>query len=318
MRLVQSTALVAVLGASLSAAPALAETTLRAGVFLPPQAVFSMPFVRFADRVNAECSGLVNIEVTGPEAFNAFEQPNALKTGILDMLATPGTYYKGDMIEIDTLILGNVPMTEQRENGAWEYMNRLHNERMNAHYLTSYGDGIGFFIWTKEKSADGRFDDVRLRSSPIYETFFQSLGATTAQLPPSQIYTALERGTVDGFGWPSWGVADFGWQEQTNYQHGPAFFNVMVGIIVNNDVWGGLSDDARACLTEQAIWMEGQWATWLAEQNALEEDKVKAADIEYVDLGEGFTQQAYDTYWTFLEEQSPEHVPALRALVTKE
>lgn len=305
------------IAAAMAAAPALAEpVTLTAGVFLPPQAAFAAPFARWAEHVNEACAEHVKIEITGPESIGSFEQPNALKIGVLDMLAGPGTYYKGDMIEVDALVLGDVPMTEQRENGAWEYLNRLHNEKMNAHFLTAYGDGVRFYIWSKDKSQDGRFDGKRLRSSPIYETFFQSLGATTVQLPPPEVYTALERGTVDGFGWPSWGIGDFGWDKLTNYQHGPAFMNVSISILANLDRWSALAPEAQACLTEQAMWLETQWPDWKAERDAAEDKVIAAAGIEYVDLGEDFAQAAYDTYWAFLTERSPEHVPALRALVS--
>ena len=303
--------------ASLLALPSAAEpVTLTAGVFLPPRAAFSAPFVRWAEHVNGVCAEHVAIEITGPESIGSFEQPNALKIGVLDMLAGPGTYYKGDMIEVDTLVLGDVPMTEQRANGAWEYLNRLHNQKMNAQFLTAYGDGISFFIWSKEKSEDGRFDGKRLRSSPLYETFFQSIGATTVQLPPPEVYTALERGTVDGFGWPSWGITDFGWEKEVSYQHGPAFMNVSISILVNLDRWNGLAPEAQQCLTDQAIWLEEQWPAWLAERNAQEDQAIKDAGIEYVDLGEAFSQGAYDTYWEFLESQNPEDVKALRPLVS--
>lgn len=309
--------LLAAFAAAILATPAVAEPVkLTAGVFLPPRAAFSAPFVRWAEHVNTVCADHVNIEITGPESIGSFEQPNALKIGVLDMMAGPGTYYKGDMIEVDTLVLGDVPMTEQRANGAWEYLNRLHNQKMNAQFLTAYGDGISFFIWSKEKSEDGRFDGKRLRSSPIYETFFQSIGATTVQLPPPEVYTALERGTVDGFGWPSWGITDFGWEKEVSYQHGPAFMNVSISILTNLDRWNSLSADAQQCLTDQAIWLEEQWPSWLEERNAQEDAAIKEAGIEYVDLGPDFRQQSYDSYWKFLEEQNPTDVPALRKLVS--
>ncbi len=291
---------------------------LTAGFFLPPQAAFAAPFIRWVDHVNDVCSDHVAINVTGPESIGSFEQPNALKIGVLDMLASPGTYYKGDMIEVDSLVLGNVPMAEQRTNGAWEMLNELHNQKMNAQFLTAYGDGISFFVWTNDKSEDGRFENVRLRSSPIYETFFQSLGATTVQLPPPEVYTALERGTVDGFGWPSWGIADFGWEKLVKYQHGPAFMNVSISVLTNLDRWNSLPEAAQNCLTEQAIWMEEQWPSWLEERNAQENEKIKATGIEYVDLGTEFRTQAHETYWEFLLEQSEKNVSTLRALVSTE
>lgn len=303
----------ALIGASTAQADPI---TLRSGIFLPPQAAYSRPYADWVAHVNDACREHVHIELVGPEAIGPFEQPNALRTGLLDMLGTPGTYYKGDMIEIDTLVLADVPLTDQRANGAWDYLNRLHNERLNAHYLTSYGQGIAFFVWANERSENGRFDGMRLRSSPIYETFFQAIGATTVQLPPSEVFTALERGTVDGFGWPMWGIADFGWQEMTTYQHGPGFFNAMNSILVNLDRWNRFDQPTRDCLTQQAIWLEEIWPAWLAERNAQEQARLDGAGIEYVDLGAAFAERATDIYWAFLERQSPEHVPALRPLVS--
>ena len=42
-----------------------------------------------------------------------------------------------------------------------------------------------------------------MRITPDYRDFFQTLGATVVQTPPGEVYTALERGVVDGYGWPS-------------------------------------------------------------------------------------------------------------------
>lgn len=289
--------------------------SLTAGIFIPPQAALAAPYARWIDHVNTQCSEHVSINLLGPEAISAFEQPNALKTGVIDMLGTPGTYYKGDMIEIDSLVLSDMPLDRQREVGVHEMLNTLHHERMNAEYLTSYGTGVKFFIWTDGAHEDGAFSGVRLRSSPIYETFFQSLQATTVQLPPSEVYTALERGTVDGVGWPSWGLSDFGWEEKVTHQHGPGFYNVMISMLVNKDRWDGLTEEARNCLDDQAQWMEKVWPEWLAEGNATQETKIKEAGIIHVDLGADFTKSANEIYWSFLTERSPENTPRIRALL---
>ena len=54
------------------------------------------------------------------------------------------------------------------------------------------------------------------------------------------------------------------------------------------------------------MWLEAQWPGWLEERDDARKTKVsRQAGIEYVDLGEAFAQQAYDTYWEFLTRAEP-------------
>ncbi|PKP84233.1 MAG: ABC transporter substrate-binding protein, partial [Alphaproteobacteria bacterium HGW-Alphaproteobacteria-2] len=69
---------------------------------------------------------------------------------------------------------------------------------------------------------------------------------------PGEVYSALERGAIDGYGWPSQGVLDLGWHEQTKYRVDPGFYQVDVNFLVNLDVWNGLTDEQRAVLEEGA------------------------------------------------------------------
>ena len=59
---------------------------------------------------------------------------------------------------------------------------------------------------------------LKLRIAPIYRDFFQKLGASVVQIAPGEVYTALERGVVDGYGWPLIGIFDLGWHEKTKYR----------------------------------------------------------------------------------------------------
>jgi hypothetical protein len=52
-------------------------------------------------------------------------------------------------------------------------------------------------------------------------------------IPPGEVYTALERGVVDAYGWPIMGVFDLGLQEKTKYRFDPGFYNVEVSIVFN-------------------------------------------------------------------------------------
>ena len=294
-----------------------AEMKLKAASFLPARASFGAPFYKWVKEVNKQCAGKVNITVVGPSAIKAFEQPNALKEGVIDMLSGPPAYYKGIAIAAETAVLAKIDPVEQRKNGAWAYLNRVHNEKMNAQYLTHVGYGVSFFIYTKEPGKNGRFDGFRMRTAPIYDTFFKGLGAVTTKMPPPAVYTALERGTVDGYGWPLWGVTDFGWHKYTKYRYGPGFFNVVVNILVNLDKWKAMTNDQRACLTDMAKWLEGVFPDWRKAENARYTIEQNKAKIKYVDLGAAHAKKAESLYWAELTEANPSDVNALRKLLTK-
>jgi len=294
-----------------------AEVKLKAASFLPARASFGAPFFRWVKEVNKQCAGKVNITVLGPSAIKAFEQPNALKQGVIDMLSGPPAYYKGIAIAAETAVLAKVDPVEQRKNGAWAFLNRVHNQKMNAQYLTHVGYGVSFYVYTRKPGKGGRFDGFRMRTAPIYDTFFRGLGATTTKMPPPAVYTALERGAVDGYGWPLWGITDFGWHKYTKFRYGPGFFNVVVNILVNLDKWKAMSGDQQACLTNMAKWLEGEFPSWRKAENARYSAAQDKAGIKYVDLGAAHAKKAEELYWAELTKANPKDVNALRKLLTK-
>jgi TRAP-type C4-dicarboxylate transport system substrate-binding protein len=187
---------------------------------------------------------------------------------------------------------------------------------MNAQYLTHLFGGVRFHIYTSKPAQGAKFDDFRLRSTPIYDAFFKSLGALPVRMAPPEVHTALERGTVDGYGWPLYGIADFGWHKYTKYRYGPGFISAAVAILVNQDKWKSLNNDQRACLTRVSEWVEGEWPKWRAEEDGRQQAVQDQAGIKYVDLGPDFAKQAEDLYWEVLGKGNPEFVKKVRPLLS--
>ena len=309
------------LGASLLAAAApfagAQEAKLKAAAFLPVKAVFVVGFARWVGEVNRQCAGKVSIGIVGPEAIKSLEQWNALKSGVVDMHYGPPNYYVGALPEGDVMSVARNETAVQRKNGAWAMMNEVHNQKMNAQYLTHLFGGVRFHIYTSKPAKDGRFDGFRLRSTPIYDAFFKSLGGLPVRMAPPEVHTALERGTVDGYGWPLYGIADFGWHKYTKYRYGPGFVSAAVAILVNQDKWKALDNEQRACLTRMSEWVEGEWPKWRAEEDGKQQAVQDQAGIQYVDLGPGFARQAEELYWELLAKGNPEFVRKIRPLLTK-
>jgi len=291
------------------------EVKLKAASFLPARSVYAKYFYTWIEHLNRECEGKVAITIIGPEAIKSLEQWRTLKDGIIDMHYGPPNYYRGVLVEGDATSLANTSPTEQRRNGAWDILNQLHNDRLNAWYLTHIGDGVQFFLYTARPATNRRFDGFRLRSTPIYDDFFKTLGAKPVRMSPPTLYTALERGTVDGYGWPLWGITDLGWHEHTKYRHGPGFFNAVINILVNLDRWNSLLENQRQCLTSMSLWLEQEFPKWRDSENKVQESALSEAGIPYVDLGSSFSTTAHEIYWEKLLQENAPVISKLRPLL---
>jgi len=303
--------------AMLSVGAQAAEVKLKAASFLPVRSVYAKQFMRFVDEANRRCAGKLSISVVGPEAVPSLEQWNALKSGVIDMHYGPPNYFRGVVPAGDVISVAHNESAEQRKNGAWAMLNAEYNKKLNAWYLTQLVNGVRFYLYTNKPATNGKFDGFRLRSVPVYDAFFKSLGATPLRMAPPDVYTALERGAVDGYGWPLWGIQDFGWQKYTKYRYGPGFISAAVAIIANLDKWKSLDGGQQACLTATSEWAEQEWPKWRAEENALQEAAQKQAGIQYVDLGADFAARAEETYWADLAKGDPEFVKKIRPLLSK-
>ena len=91
---------------------------------------------------------------------------------------------------------------------------------------------------------------MRLRTTPNYTPLFTALGVSLVTTAPGEVLTALERGVVDGYGWPAIGMFDLGWGAHTKYRVDPGFYNVIVNVVVNQTKWNSLREDQRAFLEQ--------------------------------------------------------------------
>jgi TRAP-type C4-dicarboxylate transport system substrate-binding protein len=313
MRMLKAAAAAA---AALAAGVAAAqETTLNAVLFVPRNTTFGEIFVRFAEHVNREGKGLLQVKlIGGPDAIPTFEQGNAVKTGVVDMASVAPTFYTNFCPECDAQILAPLQTPRLKKTPFWTALDKYTVQKVNAHLLSAYGDGIGFHIWTnKPVPSAGSFKGMRLRTTPNYQPLFAALGATQVQTAPGEVLTALERGVVDGYGWPGIGMFDMGWGPHTKFRIDPSFYNVVVNVLVNLDKWKSLREDQRAFLNRMADWLETENVRWVADRKAADDKRIKDAGIQVVDLGPGHRKLAYDAYWEALAKRAPEPIKELRA-----
>ena len=244
----------------LLASTAFAQERISAVHAFPATWIYSKSFLEFVKKANEAGKGVFEIQVRGgPEAIGMFEQPNAVRDGIVDMVNTPCAFYAGSVPECDAVSASTLDGPSVRKGGGWDLLNQIHQKRFNVWYLGWVDSDIRFHIWSTKQpklDAQGNLDvkGFKVRGNPIYNAFFTNhLGAQILNMPSTEMYTALERGTIDISGWTAIGLMDANWDRFLKYRVDPGFFSTDVGIIVNLKKWNSLSAKARDILTRVAI-----------------------------------------------------------------
>ena len=297
------------------------ELTLKSAVFVPPTTTYGIPFKRFVDRVNETGKGVLQIRIVGgPEAVPADGQALAVKNGVLDLSAIPTAYYKSLMVEGDAQVLNDLSLAEQRKSGLYAALNELANQKMNANYLTSFGIGVHFHFYVTKDMPVTKPEDLkglRFRGQPNYAAMFRHYGIAGVNIAPPEVYTALERGTVQGYGWPLWGIEDFGWDKLTRTRIDPGFYNVTVTVLMNKPKYDSLSPAQKKVIDDAVVWFEQDDLRYTEQKSKDTLASQQKAGIKVVDFGPQWSKTAVDLSWEDLTKLSPDSIGKLRAIIDK-
>ncbi|MDX3895557.1 TRAP transporter substrate-binding protein DctP [Pusillimonas sp.] len=298
------------------------EVTLRAVSAWPEGNFFSLNFEKFVKKVNEDGKGVIQIQYLGGGAkvMPPFEVGNAIKTGVIDLANVTGNFYTNLLPESDALSVSTIPVQEWDKNGAREYINQVWGEKLNARYLGRAIDQMPYHLFLKKPIDGADLQGMRLRGIPIYRYFFEKLGGTVLTIPPGELYTALERGVVDGYGWPVSGLFDLSLQEHTKYRVEPGFYNTEVGVLINLDKWNKLNEQQQEILTRSARWMEDlnlqNAEMWKEEKKRQAEAGIEALELQGADR-DAYLRTAEESVWANINRLSPQHGPKLHELLVR-
>jgi len=256
----KSLKLLALAAACAAAASAGAADTISATHVFPASLIYSRSFLEYVKKANEAGKGEFTIQVRGgPEAIGMMEQPGAVRSGVVDMVYTACAFYAAVVPECDALSASSIDGPTARKNGGTELLNQIHQKRMGVQVLGWVDSGIRFSLWsTKEPKLDstGHLDikGFKVRGNPIYNAFLTNyLGAQVINLNSPELYTALERGTVELTAWTQIGTMDLNWDRYLKYRVLPDFFSTDLVILVNQKKWQSLSPKTREILQRTAI-----------------------------------------------------------------
>jgi TRAP-type C4-dicarboxylate transport system substrate-binding protein len=221
--------------------------------------------------------------IGGPEAVKITDQVHAAQTGMVDIVHTTNAYYVHLLPEADAMKLSNFTPWEERANGAWAYYNELH-EKKGLYFLGRIGTDLPFSLYLTKPIKTADLKGFNIRVSPMYLQLVKGLGGNPVVIPPTEVYTALERNVVDGYGWPTIGIREWGWEKHTKYIVEPSFYTGPHPMVMNLKTWNGLPKKFKDVIMEAAMEAEKKIVAYYQEEIKKEFSLLKQAGVQVIDL----------------------------------
>ncbi len=307
---------------SLNTAPAIsAEVTLRGASCFPIGSPPGRPFEAVVKEINAMGKGVINIKMIGgaPAIGSPFTLTQKMSKGAYDVVGCTEAYFGNVLPEAPVFRLTTKSYHDLRQNGGIAYVQKLLNAK-NIHFVARHGNFGPFHLWLSKPITKPDLTGLHLRVAPVYTAFFKSLGATVQTAPLPQIYTLMENGTVQGYGWPGAGWVP-PWAKVTKYQVNPGFYSAPLHTLVNLKAWKKLSPQAQALITKVAITAEKNRETGspavnadIKKEGAFRASKgMKIIEFKGADRKK-WLDKAYGEGWKEVLQRSPKHGVALKKL----
>ena len=266
-----------------------------------------------------------DLEITwggGPEAIPAFQLVEALRNGVVDLAWTAHTYNVAQLPVVEGAKLSKLTPAQEREKGVFAFYQDVYQKKLNAYYLGRGTPGLTYNLYTTvpvKSLAD--FKGLSIRVTPAYKAFVEAMGAAPVATDPGEVFTALERNMVKGYGWPSLGISDFGWDAVTKFVIEPAFYQVDVMVIANIKAWNKLPKNLQDSLSVSMQEVEKEAYQHFGKLISEDRENLKKKGVQEIKLSaaeaEKYLQTAYEASWKEVLKKDPQMGPQLRDLLSQ-
>jgi len=315
--------LLVLLAAVLMVVPAHAKdpVKLKMVTFLPKGDVNMTAWMAFIDDVNNKAKGDLEIVFTGgPEAIPGFKQFEALRNGVVDVIYGCESYYGREVSGAAYTHLTRLDPIKERQTGYYEFRKEM-LKKHNIYYLGRAEFGVWFQIFTnKAVKRPQELKGQKIRVSGTYEPFVKKLGAVPVTIPGGEIYTALERGTIDGYAWSALGNVQSGWAEVCKYILEPRIYEMNIEALFNLKSWEKLSPDLQKLLTDCMIENEKKSVKVMNDISEKEFADMQKKGMKVIKFSpkdtKWYIDTAYEAGWEEVIKQDPALGSQLRKMLT--
>jgi len=188
------------------------------------------------------------------------ELQGMIESGSLDLTHTNSATLAAFVPQMNVM---NYPFIWQDADHYLRVVDGEFGEQINA--ITAPASGHRFIAWwfdgfrnvyTRSRPVESLEDmaglKVRSPQSPIFVETFRALGANPTPLAFPEIYSALEAGVIDGFEGSNGIIWSSHLYEVSDYRVVTGHIMVGFGLVIAEQTYAGLPDEARAVIAEAA------------------------------------------------------------------
>lgn len=302
------------------------EVTLRmVGAWAPGFSPTAEVGKNFMENVNRLGEGKVKVQYIGADdVLPPFDQPEALVNGVFDVWYGAPNYWAGVVPGGDITELSPKTIPDGGPGSKlYDHMVKIYaakGVRYIAHAAGDPGEGAHYVSTNFPVKSIDDLKGKKLRVAPLTRHFVKAVGAESITLPPSEIFLAMDRGTVDGFSWP---VADaftrYGWQTVTKYMINQPMYRSGGSLAMNLDKWDTLSPEVQEILLKAASETQTFALDWF-DKNQKEQEAIMLKDkMEILPISpeesKRWTDTANEALWAYYETTlGKERVAEVKAL----
>ena len=232
--------------------------------------------IKYLETVNKLAKGEIEIAFKGSrDVVPTFDQPEALVRGLFDVWYGAPNYWAG---VVPGGYFSELSPYEIPDNGPGSElfafivkMFERHGVRYLGHFSGEPDTGNHFLYTQKKISGIGDLKGRKIRVPPLTRFFVKNIGAEPVTLPPSEVYLALDRGTVEGFTWPYYdGFTAFGWHKISKFVIAHPLYRDGVSVKMNLAKWNKLSGDQQKIMLEAVSRTQAWSQGWVSAYQAVQ------------------------------------------------
>ncbi len=241
--------------------------------------------------VEKAAAGELKLSQAGPEVVPPLEQLNPVSAGVFDLLFSHGAYHAGSnglLMGVDALKLDPKKL---RDSGLFDYISQNYQKRHGLKLLALTATGTNGYHMVLKKLPDPEtgIKGRKIRGTATYHPLIKKLGGSPVVLTLGQLYTALEKGVVDGYCWPLYGLRTFKFYEAgAKFVMRPSLGVSKSFTVINAKAFDKLPKKLQTILLEEGKKVEYWSIAWFDKYIAEEEAELKGKGVTYHDYPEKF------------------------------
>ena len=252
--------ILAIIAAAAFAATAAADELRLLNAFDSRYPPTKMLVQKYADTITAKTQGKVTFRLSGPEVVNAFQQFQPASSGAFDVFFTVQPYHVGTTSVSFSIYSIDPDPLKFRQTGVFDYLAKEY-DRFNLKLLAiipgqKAGTGAYQVMLREPVGSDGDLKGRRLRGNPLYLAFIQALGGSMVNLQIGEVYSTVQKGTIDGAIGPITGAVDLKWHEVAKYAVRPSFGYIYQFLFIHKNAYAKLAPDVQKTLVAEAEALE--------------------------------------------------------------